>query len=153
MWDMKRPYRFDLLFSQASMLASRTTFPADITKGSRRAAVLTKRAAVTSLSAHVISAPPACLEGELSVTRKWVCASQPYVASIMSQNIGASITSPNIDVSITSSTNWCRVWLEDFFLRCILQSSLFLFSHLFIRVFGAQRNIHGTEVRTGTLTT
>jgi len=73
------------------------------------------------------------------------CASQPYVASIMSQNIAASITSQNIDASITSSTNWCRVWLEDFFLRCILQSSLFLFSHLFIRVFGAQRNIHGTE--------
>ena len=81
MWDMKRPYKFDLLFSQDSMLAFRTTCPADITKGSRRAAVLTKRAAVNSISAHVISAPPACLEGELSVTRNGVSAIQPYVAS------------------------------------------------------------------------
>ena len=82
--------------------------------------------------------------GSSALHAKGFCASQPYVASIMSQNIAASITSQNIDASFTSSTNWCRVWLEDFFLRCILQS-LFLFSHLFVRVFGAQRNIHGTE--------
>ena len=140
MWDMKRPYRFDLLFTQDSMLAFRTTCPADITKGSRRAAVLTKRAAVTSLSAHVISAPPACLEGELSVTRKRVVASQPSVASITSHGtIECRLGAFGSRISLLAS-NTLRDLFEQFS----------LFSFLFVRVFGAQRNIHGTEV---TLTT